>query len=636
MRNKLFWHGFCEIEIAALLFATCEENPLLNNSMVNKTNDLKLYASLSRGKGPKSYVGKILLIAFLGTQVPLLALLAHFIVTASLSAAVAIHVLIVALLATLAGTGLTLWALHNLLLPIQITSRGLRHYLNTGVVPALPSEFTDDAGILMADTRLTIQKVDSMIRSLANYDELTGLPNRRLFCDRLTYTLAEKRRNGGALAVMVMDISGLAGINNRFGRPIGDLLLKAVTDRLSHEIRETDVFSRIGNDEFALLKSDMESLDDVNALAIRLLQRVEETPFIIEGHSIKTSLSMGIAVSPSDESRPQDLLDCAEIAQQQIKAQRSSAGYGFYSATMNEQLRRQIQMEADLSGALERGELTLNYQPQVDNRNGQVVGVEALLRWKHPHFGLISPSEFIPIAERTDLIFRLGEWVLHTACEQNKFWQDAGLPPFRVGVNLSARQFQHPELVEVVARVIRNTGLDPRWIDLEVTESLAMDDVEQSVTLLQKLRDLGVFLSLDDFGTGYSSLSCLRRLPVHTLKIDRSFISDVSAELHDTSITNAIIALGHSMHLNIIAEGVETGAQLDYLREKGCELSQGFLFSRPLPSEELTTLLHQTSAYLLHPLALNPLALKPSVGARLSMAQDSRLGLSQADFVTRM
>ena len=207
----------------------------------------------------------------------------------------------------------------------------------------------------MADTRLTIQKVDSMIRSLANYDELTGLPNRRLFCDRLTHTLAEKRRNGGALAVMVMDITGLAGINNRFGRPIGDLLLKALTDRLSHEIRETDVFSRIGNDEFALLKSDMESLDDVNALAKRLLQRVEETPFIIEGHTIKTSLSMGIAVSPSDESRPQDLLDCAEIAQQQIKLQRNSTGYGFYSATMNEQLRRQIQMEADLSGALGSG-----------------------------------------------------------------------------------------------------------------------------------------------------------------------------------------------------------------------------------------------------------------------------------------
>ena len=279
----------------------------------------------------------------------------------------------------------------------------------------------------------------------------------------------------------------------------------------------------------------------------------------------------------------------------------------------------------------DRGELSLNYQPQVDNRNGQVVGVEALLRWKHPHFGLISPSEFIPIAERTDLIFRLGEWVLHTACEQNKFWQDAGLPPFRIGVNLSARQFQHPDLVDSVARVIRNTGLDPQWIDLEVTESLAMDDVEQSVTLLQKLRDLGVFLSLDDFGTGYSSLSCLRRLPVHTLKIDRSFISDVSDELHDTSITNAIIALGHSMHLNIIAEGVETGAQLEYLREKGCEQSQGFLFSRPLPSEELTTLLHRTSSYL-----LQPLPKQAATGAQLGLSHGSRNGISQTNFVTRI
>jgi diguanylate cyclase (GGDEF)-like protein len=569
-------------------------------------NDLKLYASLSGPRGPRSYIGKILLVAFLGTHIPLLTLLAHFIITASLSAAVAVHVLVVALIATLIGTGITLWALHSLLMPIQITSRGLRQYLLEGTVPTLPTDFGDDAGILMADTHHTIQKVDSLIQTLANYDDLTGLPKRNLFLDRLPQTLIEKRRREDLAAIMVLDISGLSGINNQYGRNVGDLLLKAVADRLSRSIREDDLFSRIGNDEFALLQTGIVSLEEVNVRAERLLKAVGELPFPIDGHTIIPSFSLGIAVFPSDAQTPQELLQNAEIAQRQRNSNTRGAtgNYSFYSAELNEKLRRQLELETDLRGALDRGELALNYQPQVDNRNGQVVGVEALLRWKHPRLGLISPCEFIPIAERTDLIFSIGEWVLRTACAQNKAWQDQDLPPFRMGINLSARQFQHPDLVEVVARVIQETGIAPQWIDLEVTESLAMDDVDQSVKLLQRLRGLGVSLSLDDFGTGYSSLSYLKRLPVDTLKIDRSFIAEVSDDKGDASITSTIIALAQSMNLSVIAEGVENNVQLNYLRSKGCGLSQGFLFSRPLPAEALTSLLKTNYSFLDYPLGI--------------------------------
>jgi diguanylate cyclase (GGDEF)-like protein len=588
-------------------------NPLPLPAVFLKRDAMKplaLYTLLSKRTGPKSYIGNIMMIAFVGTHVPLLTLLVHFILTSSLSVSIASRALLIALAATLIGTGVTLWALHSLLVPIRMVCEALRQYLNAGHLPQLPMEHTDEAGILMADTQRTVEHLDEVIHNLANYDALTGLPNRTLFLDRLSEIQQQAQPQGKSLAVLVMDVSSVKSVNDLFGRTAGDLLLKGIADRLHKHIRENNLLSRIGGNRFALVQTIPASQDAVafiEARAQKLRAIVSAQPFVIEGLStaVPSALTIGITVlSPRydvsvglENKTPENLLQEAEAAVDQFKDSTATEiggePIGFYSAEMSEQLRQRLALEADLRCALERNEMEVVYQPQVDNTSHRIAAVEALLRWRHPVRGSVSPSEFIPIAEANGMIVDLGEWVLETACAQNKAWQKAGLAPVRMGVNLSPRQFKQPDLVEKVTQILRNTGLSSQWLEIEVTESLAMENAEESIAILRRLRDLGVTLSLDDFGTGYSSLNQLRRLPIDALKIDRSFVQNVTGDDSDAIVTEAIIALAHSLKIEVIAEGVETIEQLDFVTERGCDRSQGYYFAQPTAAELFPALLQE-------------------------------------------
>ncbi len=510
--------------------------------------------------------------------------------------------LTVALVATLAGTGATLYSLGRLLAPLGRTSRSLRRYLETRELPDLPTQFTDDAGILMADTQHTVEKIDAMIVHLSHYDALTALPNRTLFEDRLGQAITGARREGRWLAVIAADVDGLKNVNALYGRDGGDKLLQAIAARWASLVRDTDVFSRVGADTFALLQTEMKSSEDIYAIdavmaqAQRLLASVNSAPFLINNKPVGVTVSIGIALYPGDDGDADGLLRDAEAAVDQAQKAGVTNQCQFYSPEMNAQMRERLIMESEFGAALEREEFTLHYQPQVDLGSNKIMGIEALVRWNHPVRGLLAPGDFIAIAERCGFIVPLGEWVLRTACRQNKAWQDAGYAPIRVAVNLSARQFRERNLLETVASALRDSGLDPAFLELEVTESLAMDNVDQTIEVLQKLRDQGIALSLDDFGTGYSSLSQLRRLPIDTLKIDRAFVSDVLGSDDNAAVTTSIIGLAHNLRLHVIAEGVETEAQAAFLRAKGCGLSQGYLFSRPVPAQDIAPLLAQSDA----------------------------------------
>ena len=556
-----------------------------------KIKGLRIYSALSRRNWPRGYVGKIMLVAFVGTHIPLLALLAEFLLTTSQSRPVALHAIWLALAATLSGTAVTLFALNNLLQPIRVTCQALRGYLSSREIPSLPTEFTDEAGVLMADTQHTIDKLDAIIRQLSFYDDLTGLPNRMLFQDRLGQAAVEAQRHGSLLAVLIMDVVGLKNINEMFGREIGDLVLQSLADRIGKQVRESDVFARIGDNEFGLIQTQLDGPDTAATQAQRLMEIISSQPFVLGGHEINVQVVIGIATFPNDASSPEELLWAAEAARHQAREQKVTSGFCFYDTAANTRLLRRLELESDLRTALDRKELQLHYQPQICNKSGRIIGTEALLRWTHPTHGPISPAEFIPIAEKSDLILHLGEWVLRTACLQNKSWQEAGLAPLRMAVNLSARQFQQPDLVERVAAVLSETNLEAQWLELEVTESVAMEDAPHAIMILQRLRDLGITLSLDDFGTGYSSLSQLKRLPIDTLKIDRAFVQDVTENAENASIADAIISLARSLQLEVIAEGVETEAQFDFLKSNGCGLSQGYYFSRPVSPQAVEALL---------------------------------------------
>ena len=552
-----------------------------------------LYAFLSRGSGPRSYIGKILLVAFLGTHVPLLALLAHFIIANSLSAEATTTALVVALVATLGGTGVTLYALTQLLQPILLTRYGLQHYLRTNTVPRLPTDFSDDAGVLMADTQRAIEKINEMMVYLSHYDALTALPNKALFEEKIKEAIAQNRTTNALLAVLVIDVNGLKNVNDLYSEEVGDRLLKQLAERFAKGMGDTTVLARIGSDEFAVLQTDAEAVEAVFEQARRLSDAASLKPLQINGHTFPVSVSVGMALYQAGDKEAAHLLRDAEAAMYQAK--KSDNNCQFYSPETNAQLREILACDADLRGALGRNEFVLHYQPQIDLLTGSVSGVEALLRWNHPARGLVSPSEFIPIAEQNGTIVPIGEWVLRTACRQNKAWQEAGLPKVRVAVNLSARQFHHPRLVENVGRILMETGLEARWLELEITESLAVGNEKETIALLHKLREMGIALSLDDFGTGYSSLSQLKHFPLQTLKIDRAFLRDVSNNAENAAMVTGIIGLAHNLCLSVVAEGVETHAQADFLKTSGCETLQGFLFSRPLPAGEAAAFLEASA-----------------------------------------
>ncbi len=434
-------------------------------------------------------------------------------------------------------------------------------------------------------TDITQRKRDEeTIRHLAYDDALTGLPNRTLFNDRLTLALAQAHRNQGKLAVMLVDLDRFKIINDTLGHAVGDQLLRGVARRLVSSLREGDTVARLGDDEFALLLPGMDQIEDVAKTAQKIIE-ILKSAFYFEGHELHVTPSIGIALYPNDGEDAQTLLKNANMALHRAKEQGRNT-YQLYTPAMNATALERLALENRLYRALEREEFVIYYQPQINIHTGRVVGVEALVRWRHPKLGLILPGKFIPLAEETGFIIPLGEWVLLTACAQNKAWQDAGLPPLRMAVNLSISHFKREDLAKMLAQVLEKTGLHPSYLELELTESIGMENVERAITKLQELKALGVKLSIDDFGTGYSSLSYLKRFPIDTLKIDQSFVQHIPTNPNDTAITTAIIAMAHSLNLKVIAEGVETEEQLTFLRPYRCDEMQGFLFSKPMPAEE--------------------------------------------------
>jgi len=430
------------------------------------------------------------------------------------------------------------------------------------------------------------------IRQLSNYDKLTGLPNRVLFQERLRQDIEWAGRDSCSIAVMFLDLDRFKGINDTLGHSVGDKLLKAVGLRLADCLRRHDLVARVGGDEFVVVLPRLNAEEEAEAVVTRTLESLSEA-FDIEGQEVFCTVSIGLAFYPHDGQDEEALLKNAEFAMYQAKEQGRNTWQRF-SLETNAGAVEKLVLETGLRHALERGELFLHYQPQVRTADGFPVGAEALCRWQHPYLGLVPPMKFIPLAEETGLILPIGAWVLEEACRQSVAWQKQGLPPVRIGINLSGRQFKDAGLVFRVAEILDRTGIDPDLVELELTESMLMDDARGTADVLQKLRELGVHLAIDDFGTGYSSLSYLKHFPIDRVKIDRSFVMDLEGDGDDAAIAGAIIAMSHSLGLTTIAEGVETEGQLAFLRERGCEEIQGFYFGKPMGAEDFAGYLHRS------------------------------------------
>ncbi|HYW19956.1 MAG TPA: EAL domain-containing protein [Nodularia sp. (in: cyanobacteria)] len=433
------------------------------------------------------------------------------------------------------------------------------------------------------------QQVLGKIRFQALHDLLTGLPNRLLFNELLNKTVPNSLRNGESLAVMFLDLDRFKVINDTLGHTLGDRLLQEVAQRLNMSLRGGDTVARWGGDEFTILLPRVKYLEEVSLVAQRILQALENV-FYLDGHELYVSGSIGIALLDEHSPDAKTLIQHADTALYYAKDQGRN-NYQFYTNNLNTKNPELLSLEKSLRYALERKELTVYYQPKVNIRTKQITGTEALLRWQHPEMGLIAPSVFIPLAEASGLIIPIGEWVLRTACIQNKAWLQQGLAPVTIAVNLSPQQFRQPKLVESVAKILEQTDLDPEFLELEITESTAIEDLDFTITVLQSLEQMGVQLSIDDFGTGHSSLSRLQLLPFHNLKIDKSFIQDLTKDVKAAHIVQAIVTLGRSLGLRLIAEGVEKQEELDFLASINCESVQGFLLHRPLTAEKATEIL---------------------------------------------
>jgi diguanylate cyclase (GGDEF)-like protein/PAS domain S-box-containing protein len=422
---------------------------------------------------------------------------------------------------------------------------------------------------------------------IANHDPLTGLLNRAQFHDRFTQTLSSVRRHETKLALMFLDLDRFKLVNDTLGHRIGDLLLQAVSERLKNSVRSNDILARLGGDEFIVLLSDIYHIDDVARIAQKTIDILSQ-PFTLEGNDIVVTASIGISVYPDDGGSSQILLMNADTAMYLAK-ERGKNNYQFYTLEMTTRSVERMTIERGLRHALTHHELKLHYQPQVDTTSGRAICVEALVRWQHPEWGLVYPDRFIAVAEETGLIVPIGNWVLRTACLQAKAWQVNDGPFTCVAVNLSPRQFLENDLFQTIKQILAETGLKPSSLELEITESAVMQDPERTLHVLQQLHDLGVQLSIDDFGTGYSSLTYLRQFPVHSVKIDRSFVMDIPGDEGSMALVRAIIALAHQLKLKVTAEGVETEEQSGFLKTHQCDALQGYLFSRPVGAEVLET-----------------------------------------------
>ncbi len=445
------------------------------------------------------------------------------------------------------------------------------------------------------------KKNEQQIRYLAYFDSLTDLPNRRFFMEKLSQSLSHANRHKENIAILYIDLDRFKQINDTLGHSIGDGLLKGVSERLSTILRNNDCVNRndsnnaeneiyrLGGDEFTILLDDISEAEDA-ALVARRIQKSLTQPIMVNDREIFINTSIGIAVYPNDGNNIEDLLKNADTAMYHAKDSGRNT-YRFYNDSMNAKALESLEMENKLRKAIKLNEFELFYQPKIDIKSSQIIGVEALLRWQHAVDGWISPADFIPIAEENGLILPIGKWVIDTAIQQCKKWHDAGFKQLSVAINLSGRQFPDVDLVTLIKQVLNKYQVNPKYIEFEITESILMEDAQLAATILGQLKQMGVFISIDDFGTGYSSLSYLKKFPVDILKIDRSFIRDVHIDKDDAAISSAIIAMAHSLGLKVIAEGVENNEQLEFLQERQCDEVQGFYFSKPVSAAKLTELL---------------------------------------------
>ncbi|WP_374581680.1 EAL domain-containing protein [Pseudoduganella sp.] len=434
------------------------------------------------------------------------------------------------------------------------------------------------------------KRAEERIYHMAHHDTLTGLPNRSLICDRLQQSIAHAERNGESVLVAFIDLDSFKLVNDTLGHNAGDELLKEVANRMVGCVRREDTVGRFGGDEFVLV---LPHLDDDPQVLVPLLNKILESvvePIVLEGQKMQVSCSIGVAVYPRDGRDSDTLMMHADAAMYRAK-ESGKNNCQFYMQEMNAGMEEKLALTDGLRKALAENQLSLAYQPKVNLESGRMFGVEALLRWQHPQRGNITPAQFIPLAEENGLIIPIGEWVLREACRQARAWQDAGLPPLVVSVNVSARQFDDPRLVERVASALAWSGLCPQWLELELTESMVMRDTAQSVAKMRQLEAMGIALAIDDFGTGYSSLAALKSFPITRLKIDQSFVRDLAGSADDQAITCAIISLSHQLDMRVIAEGVETEQQRSFLQQHGCDEVQGYLYSRPVPAQRITAML---------------------------------------------
>ncbi|MFT3803904.1 MAG: EAL domain-containing protein [Burkholderiaceae bacterium] len=451
-----------------------------------------------------------------------------------------------------------------------------------------------DHGVIVSVGRDVTERkhAEQRIRYLATHDGLTELPNRNLIQDRIQQVITRARRIDRVIALLFLDLDRFKVINDGYGHPFGDAVLKAVAERLVSLVRETDTVARQGGDEFLILLTDLHRSSDAYFVAQKIIDNLGR-PLIVQGREVHVTGSIGVAVFPQDGESADALIGNADVAMYRAKNLGRNT-YQFFTREMSEETQRRVNLETGLHDAVAMGQFQLVYQPMVNLASGRITGCEALLRWHHPELGTVPPSHFIPIAEDSGQIVPIGDWVLRTACAQARIWRDAGLPPTPVAVNLSARQFLQQDVVSWVTDTLRDTGLPPELLELELTESLIAQDVEKVIATFRRLRDVGVKLSIDDFGTGYSSLGYLKRLPADTLKIDQSFVRDMLTDPEDATIVRAVISLAHNLEFKVIAEGVETEQHCRFLRQNHCDEIQGYCFSEPVPAEEFEAMLRRS------------------------------------------
>jgi diguanylate cyclase (GGDEF)-like protein len=455
-----------------------------------------------------------------------------------------------------------------------------------------------EGGVVAIVRDITERKMtEHRIRHIAHHDDLTGLPNRSLIRDRLDQAILHAQRRERSVAVAFIDLDGFKLINDGLGHNAGDELLKVVGKRMLQCIRREDTLGRFGGDEFVIILADQSDNPAMLAPILEKIRQAVHEPVLLDGQEVQVSCSMGVVMYPRDGGDPNTLMMNADAAMYRSKEMGKNV-FQFYTREMNASVEQKLILLEGLRGALEDGQFHLLYQPKVDLRTGLIIGVESLIRWQHPEHGIVSPLRFIGLAEESGLIVAIGEWVLQTACRQNLAWQQAGLAPITISVNVSPRQFEEKRLVERVAQALTDSGLDPAHLELEVTESLIMRDLAQSVGKMRELEAMGISLSIDDFGTGYSSLSALKSFPIKRLKIDKSFVSELAENEDDQAIAMAVISLGHKLNLRVIAEGVETEQQCNFLRDNDCDEMQGYLFSMPVPASKIHSLLEEQARML--------------------------------------